>query len=209
MKYIKWLLYAIADFAFTLLCYITNPIVVLFANERGNLPSPLKYWQTYDNTLDVEWMITEGIVPKIFRYDYAKHYYYVYEDKSVYPCKEGKVFILNPYFTLWERVQRYFCRLWWLYRNTGYGFSYFICGKEYNPQNIISLKDVEIDTYNTHKHYEVKDSYLWRFYYTKPWFWKFYIRIYFGWKLNKSDKILDRAMIAFFINPFRTIKDDK
>lgn len=209
MKYIRWFLYVIADFAFTILCYFTNPIVVLFADERGRLPKIFKLWQTYDNTLDVGWMVTEGIVPKIFRYNYNSHYYYVYEDKSKYPCEPGKVYIVNPNFTLWERVQRYFCRLWWLYRNTGYGFSYYVCGKEYNPQNIIALKDYKDTKYNECHHYEIKDSYLWRFYYTKPWFWKFYLRIYFGWKLNHSEMTLDKAMIAFFINPFRMIKEDE
>ena len=103
MKYIRWFLYVIADFVFTILCYFTNPIVVLFADERGRLPKIFKLWQTYDNTLDVGWMVTEGIVPKIFRYNYNSHYYYVYEDKSKYPCEPGKVFIVNPLIAkAWE-----------------------------------------------------------------------------------------------------------
>lgn len=82
MNFLTWLMYVILDVLFTIVCYFTNPIVVLFANREGNLPSIFKWWQTYDNTLDVEWMITEGIVPKIFRYDYKKHYLYISEYKK-------------------------------------------------------------------------------------------------------------------------------
>jgi hypothetical protein len=58
--------YCVLEIIFTIVCYLTNPIVVLFADEYGNLPYSLRYWQTWDNTLDVEWMITENKVPKIF-----------------------------------------------------------------------------------------------------------------------------------------------
>lgn len=206
MNFLIWLMYVILDVLFTIVCYFTNPIVVLFANREGNLPSIFKWWQTYDNTLDVEWMITEGIVPKIFRYDYKKHYLYISEYKKVYPCVPGYVIVLNNDFTLIEKIQRYFCRLLWLYRNTGYGFSYYVCGKEYEPKNVETPIDLENSKYDTKKLYRYKN--LWRVYYTKIWLWKFYIRIYLGWKLNKSDMDLDRAMIACFIHPFRIVKEE-
>ena len=205
MNFLIWLIYVILDVLFTLVCYITNPIVVLFADQKGNLPNIFKWWQTYDNTLDVEWMITEKVVPKIFRYDYKKHYLYIAEYKKVYPCVPGYVVVLDPNFTWKELVQRYFCRLWWLYRNTGYGFSYYVCGKEYNPKKLETPINLQTDKYNTKVlyYYQTEHIKLWRVYYTKIWLWKFYIRIYLGWKLNKSDMDLDRAMIACFIHPFR------
>ena len=43
-----------------LLCLVTNPIVVLFCDKYGNLPKIFRLWQTYDNCLDVDWMISEG-----------------------------------------------------------------------------------------------------------------------------------------------------
>lgn len=205
MKYLVWAFYAILDILFNIVCYFTNPIVVLFADEYGNLPKCLRYWQTYDNTLDVEWMVTENVVPKIFQYDFNKHYKYHYEDKSVYPCIAGKVDLLDPNFTLKERIQRYFCRLLWLYRNTGYGFSYEVSGKEYNPQDIVVIEEYNYGKDNEKHVYDLNNSYLWRFYYTKCWFWKFYIRIYLGWKLCKSDLTKDKAMIAMFVHPFRMV----
>ena len=39
MKYIKWFLLAIIDLLFNVVCYLTNPIVLLFADELGNLPA--------------------------------------------------------------------------------------------------------------------------------------------------------------------------
>ena len=77
-----WPLYAIAEAISVIIAYITNPIVVLFADEYGNLPDCLRWWTTFDNCLDVRWMITENKVPKIFQYDYDKHYKYFPEDKG-------------------------------------------------------------------------------------------------------------------------------
>ena len=109
-----WILYAILTIVSMVVAYITNPIVVLFADEKGNLPHCFRWWQTYDNCLDVGWMISEGHVPKLFRYDFDKHYIYHPEDKS-YGLNPGYVDIIDPKFTIKERIQRYFCRLAWLY----------------------------------------------------------------------------------------------
>jgi hypothetical protein len=76
MIFLKWAFLAILDLLFTIQCYVTNPIVCLFADEYGNLPNALRWWQTWDNTLDVEWMVTESKVPKLFQYDYNRHYVY-------------------------------------------------------------------------------------------------------------------------------------
>ena len=66
---LSWPFFALLDFVFSLICYVTNPIVVLFADEYGNLPRILRWWQTYDNCLDIDWMIYEGNVLPIFRYE--------------------------------------------------------------------------------------------------------------------------------------------
>ena len=50
----KWVWTAFKDILFNIIAYITNPIVVLFTDKYGNLPHSLRYWQTYDNCLDVE-----------------------------------------------------------------------------------------------------------------------------------------------------------
>jgi hypothetical protein len=45
----SWLLYVCLDLIFTVLCYLTNWFVVIFADEKGQLPKVFKLWQTYDN----------------------------------------------------------------------------------------------------------------------------------------------------------------
>ena len=134
-----WPLYAIAECIAVIIAYITNPIVVLFADEYGKLPYCLRWFTTYDNDLDVRWMVTENKVPKIFQYDYDKHYKYFPEDKGNGYVVAGHVEILDPNFTTKEKVQRYFCRLAWLYRNTAYTFSYEVLGKRVFPKNIIVI----------------------------------------------------------------------
>ena len=77
----NWILYIIADVAFSIICYLTNWLVIFFADEYGNLPKCLRWWQTYDNCLDVDFIAKE-VVPKIFRYDFDKHYIYYPEVKD-------------------------------------------------------------------------------------------------------------------------------
>lgn len=190
--------YVLLEIIFTIVCYLTNPIVVLFADEYGNLPYSLRYWQTWDNTLDVEWMITENKVPKIFQYDYGKHYKYIYEDhdKNI----PGHVNILNPNFTLIERFKRYFCRLAWLYRNTGYGFSYEVTGKDINGADIIKRSDINKRQYRN-QIYHTDDAFMIR--YEKPWCKYFKWRIFLGWKMQDVDSTqTKRCMLALYVSPF-------
>ena len=127
----KWVWTAFKDILFNVIAYLTHK---------------LRYWQTYDNCLDVEWMITEGVVPKFFRYDFNKHYVYHYEvkkdDGTLIP---GHVDILDDNFTIKERIQRYFCRLLWLNRNCAYGYSYEVSGINYNSS------DMEVVTNTKHE----------------------------------------------------------
>lgn len=208
---ISWIIYALLDFLFSLVCYITNPIVVLFADEYGNLPKILRWWQTYDNCLDIEWMISEENVPKIFRYDFNKHYIYHPEEKSKEPIQPGYVELIDPNFTFKEKIQRYFCRLAWLYRNTGYGFSYEITGRDYKMEDVVKHIDYNESTENECHFYTVEDgrsifTKTFRFYYTHPWGKQFYARIYIGWKVTNVESKYGRAMTALFFSPFRMIK---
>jgi hypothetical protein len=193
--------YCVLEIIFTIVCYLTNPIVVLFADEYGNLPYSLRYWQTWDNTLDVGWMVTEGKVPKLFQYDYGKHYVYHWENHDAGIA--GYVDIIDPSFSLWERIQRYFCRLAWLYRNTGYGFSYYVTGKDINGADIVKTEDISTDNYRFQVYY-TKDAFMVR--YDKAWCKWFRWRIFLGWKMQ-SVKTTEtkRCMLALFISPFRRV----
>lgn len=205
----EYILYCLRDILFNIVAYITNPIVVLFADEYGNLPRVLRYWQTYDNCLDVDWMVTKGIVPKLFQYDFNKHYRYHLEEKdnegNVIP---GYVEILDSHFTIKERIQRYFCRLAWVNRNAAYGFSYEVSGVEYTGDDMSIFRDS-----NHERVVYIPGTNIFSLKFEIPWYCfgkKFDFDIYLGWKLNPSlqrDKKA-RAMLAMRISPFHSWKWD-
>lgn len=204
----KWILQAALELVVMVIAYATNWLVVFFADEYGNLPRCLRWWQTYDNCLDVEWMITEGVVPKIFRYDYGKHYIYNYEIKTDNVMIPGNVIIIDPHFTLWERVQRYFCRVAWLYRNSNYGFSYEVNGRTIDGTKNVVVTD--INEKNNRQWFSYVPSNLWSctwsWFYCKqycPWF---RLRIYLGWKLKSITSGTQRAMLAISLNPFKSLE---
>lgn len=199
-----YIFYLILDIMFTLICYVTNPVVILFSNEHGELPYPLRWWQTYDNCIDIPHTINSG-VPKLFRYDFDKHYKYTPEFKNKYVMKPGYVEILDPNFTVCEKIQRYICRNVWLYRNTAYGFSYEVCGryvladkvKTYVDYNYAKNDKCYIAVVNDNRIFLNKT---WSIFYTKKYCKWFYLRIYLGWKFKGT---AGQSMIAFHINPFR------
>lgn len=199
-----YIFYLILDILFTLICYVTNPVVILFSNEHGELPYSLRWWQTYDNCINIPHTINSG-VPKLFRYDFDKHYKYTPEFKNKYAMKPGYVEILDPNFTVWEKIQRYFCRNVWLYRNTAYGFSYEVCGryvfadkvKTYVDYNYAENDKCYIAVVNDNRIFLNKT---WSIFYTKKYCKWFYLRIYLGWKFKGT---AGQSMIAFHINPFR------
>ena len=207
--------YFVAVF-FQILCYITNPIVVLFCDKYGNLPKIFRLWQTYDNCLDIDWMIYEEVVPKMFRYDFNKHYRYYHEVKTNDDFVPGHVAILDDDFTFKERIQRYFCRLLWLYRNTAYGFAYRILGITYTGINQHVLENDQTkgkqifvsfieDPHGIDRYFSVKSAEYWTVPFTNK---QFRFDIYLGWKLAGTQEYTNekRAMIAIRINPFLSVK---
>ena len=123
---------AILNIVVSILCYITNPIVVFFADEVGELHGFLKNWQTWDDSLDVRFMVVEK-VPSIFRYDFDSKYISSREPLSdpKYGRDKGCVILKpNAVFSIKEKIQRYFCRLLWLYRNNAYGFAFYFFGRK-------------------------------------------------------------------------------
>ena len=69
----RWFLYAPLQLICMVICYITNPIMVLFADENGELPGLFCLWQTWDDSCDSEDCVTK-YVPKLIRYDFYKYY---------------------------------------------------------------------------------------------------------------------------------------
>lgn len=218
---ILWVVQAIFELCAMVIAYLTNPIVVLFADEYGNLPKCLRYWQTYDNCLDVSWMIYEDCVPDIFKYDFNKHYTYHYEDKSdPSDIKPGHVEIKDPNFTTEEKIKRYFCRLCWLYRNSNYGFSYEVNGRTYNGKD--NKPYVDIDVRNDNRWVSVVENEndaawlkwlklltvaTWSVYIETQYCKWFRFRLYIGWKLKRCfNPVEQRAMLAISVNPFKSLE---
>lgn len=198
-----WIILAILDFIFTIVCYLTNPIVALFADERGCLPRVLRWWQTYDNPLDVEWMLSEGHVPKWAMYDFHRHYSYIpeWDAEKITGVRRGYVIVKDGKFTQKEMLQRYICRLCWMYRNTGHGFSYKISGVTVSAADIAvykSIKTLDTEIYIANARWGK-----WCIYYEAPWCKKFRWRIYLGWKYKWMSSGEKRCMLACFVWPFR------
>ena len=63
MKYLKWMVMAVIDVLFNIVAYVTDPIILLFADEVGNLPGWALWWANWDDHLDIDWMVDEGHVP--------------------------------------------------------------------------------------------------------------------------------------------------
>ena len=200
MKYIKFIIYAVIDILFNVICYLTNPFVLLFADEVGNLPAIFRWWENWDDHLDVSWMIDDHHVPFFAEYDFHKHYCYHTPEEAEKLIGEyrGYVDLLDGNFTWKERFQRYICRVWWLYRNCAYGFSYYVTGIDVYKADIVKVKTEEKDGYvwfTTPYAFCYKDE--------RPSFLHFHWDNYIGWKfnwLNCNEE--ERCMLACRITPF-------
>lgn len=203
----KWIICAVSEIFATIIAYVTNPVVCLFADEYGELPRALKWWQTYDNCLDIDWMVYEHCVPKFAEYDFNKHYRYHLEEKfEDGTVIAGYVEVIDGNFTLKEKIQRYICRLAWLYRNCNYGFSYYVNGAEVKQEDIVVVKKQK-EPYELCLCYE-KGKSLWNTHWCafvdKPYCKWFRLRVYLGWKLKSLHS--GRHMLALFVSPFRLVK---
>ena len=196
-----WLLYEIIQLPLMLFCYLTNPIVCLFADEKGDLPKIFKLWQTWDDCCDVRFYVLEE-VPKFLRYDYDRHYEEITihtDELSKMGCFRYGVRIKDPHFTLKERLQRYLCRVGWLTRNCGYGIAFWLFGKTVDRDSVKEKVYPQDSEHSLTIGWD-KSKNIW----TRPWwvksnrvFWKiFEWNIYLGWKWWPDSNRFRRTMIA-------------
>ncbi len=132
MMYLRYFLCWIGSCIVSIFCYVTNPIVILFCDENGELPGFLSLWQTWDDSCDSEYYMTE-CVPGFLNYGFYSKYYpqtKVATPELALVGRERWVTQIRPnaVFSVKERIQRYFCRLLWLTRNCGYGFNFWCFG---------------------------------------------------------------------------------
>ena len=193
-----WFLYFLVSLVCMVLCYITNPFVVPFADINGELPTILKYWQTWDNSVFCRDSVEHA--PNFLQYDWTKHYReYKGTDPYLASVNRDRWFVscIDPDFTLWERVQRYCCGVLWLTRNCSYGFSFYLLGLTVSPTLEIS------ESANTKFVKEVYGQGLWgawEYKNTAPiftlWGWTVHWNNLLGWKIDESAQFDTRAMIA-------------
>ena len=193
-----WFLYFLLSLVCMILCYITNPFVVPFADINGELPSLLKYWQTWDNSVFCRESVENA--PEFLRYDWSRHYTeHIDSDPYLQSVNRSRWYVscIDPNFTLWERIQRYFCGVLWLTRNCSYGFSFYLLGLTVSPTLEIT------ESANTKFVREVYGQGLWgawMYKNTAPIFsafgWTVHWNNLIGWKIDETAHFDTRAMIA-------------
>jgi len=193
-----WFLYFLVSLVCMVLCYITNPIAMLFADINGELPYFWKYWQTWDNSVFCRESVENA--PKFLQYDWVKHYTeHIDSDPYLESVNRKRWYVscIDPNFTLWERIQRYFCGVLWLTRNCSYGFSFYMLGLTVSPT--LEIKE----SANTKFVREVYGQGLWgawEYKNTAPIFtafgWTVHWNNLLGWKIDESAQFDTRAMIA-------------
>nr|DAP54846.1 MAG TPA: Envelope protein [Caudoviricetes sp.] len=198
----NWLLYELLNILFTFLCYLTNWFVVLFCDEYGNLPPIFKLWQTWDDTCNPRFHVLE-VMPSFLQYDYDRHYReYVGADTKLKKLGRTRCYveILDPNFSVKERIQRYICRVMWLMRNNSYGFAFYLLGRKIRGTDLTVFKEKCDD--KGHKMYFAADMSkpIWK----RPWViscdmpinrWMRW-EVFAGWKVAPKDKDMSQRMIA-------------
>jgi len=195
---VLWFLYFLLSLVCMILCYLTNPFVVPFCDLNGELPRFLKYWQTWDNSVFCRESVENA--PEFLRYYWAKHYTeHLDSDPYLQSVNRSRWYVscIDPNFTLWERIQRYFCGVLWLTRNCSYGFSFYMLGVNVSP--ILQITTSE----NTVSVWEILAGNLcgaFMYKNTAPIFsafgWTVHWNNLIGWKIDTDANVTTRAMIA-------------
>lgn len=195
---IKWIILAPFALAITLLCYILNPIVVLFADSDSELHGFLKNFQTWDNSLTPSDIVK--IFPEWLSDFWHEHYIETTLELPEYNRIRWVTPCWNDEFNIIDRLRRYVCRTLWLTRNCAYGFFF------YPPFGVMPsdlVKDGKWE-YNTNKgklwgEFAYKNSDL----AFKVGEYSFYYNIYIGWKLEEGKQ----SMYAFRPLAFKIEKE--
>ena len=128
----KWFLFILPDWLLIAVSYVVVPFIVSFCDKHGELHGFLRNFQTWDDSCDSSFCVKE-VVPSFLRYNWDSKFI-EFEDvdpelnrRRIYTKKR-----LFARFTFWESVQRYCCRVIWLWRNPAYGFGIRLFGVKAN-----------------------------------------------------------------------------
>ena len=208
-----WFLYAPINYLLMLFCYITNPIVLLFCDEAGELPKYFRLWQTWDDSCNPKFYIEK--VPKFLRYNYDKHYVeYWAADDRLKSMGRNRCYakVIDPKFTLKERIQRYICRVMWLSRNCAYGFAFYAFGRNRAGSDLVAIRERSLeDGQYIHFYWDKHENIFTRTWSLKTnWHINKNLRweVYAGWKIDPSSQNRRQCMIAVRV-AFRFIRQKK
>lgn len=186
---LRYLIYYILQIIFSIICYLTNWLVVLlFCDGVGELKGIFHLWQTWDDTCDAyDWNMKFS--PKWLRYDYLSKYevYKIYDENTKRCIKKVKL-KENATFTKKERWLRYINRCAWLYRNNAYGFAFYLLGLRAKPVNL-KERILKIDSNGNRRSLYTdtteRNPLLWKFRYKDDTICmdgKLRWKVYLGWK---------------------------
>ncbi len=197
-----WLIYLPFSLLAMILCYLTNPFVVLFCDEDGELHGIFKYWQTHDNSCNPSDVTEHKQLPSFLLYDWKKHYL-EYKDTTPELAAVGRdrwfTQCIDSHWTLWERIQRYICRVYWLTRNCSYGWAFWVLGITPGIRWAVEKNDGE--TIYVHEDYvSWRLDGAWKHKSTAKictiFGWALHWNTFLGWKVDESASVDTRAMIA-------------
>ncbi len=187
---IKWFLYMPLVLLTTVLCYLTNWFIVLFCDKEGELSAPiLRLWQTFDNSCNPQ-EITEYF-PSFLSNFWSNHYTEAEIQTPEYKeLGRSRWYSLcfDDSFTVWERIQRYICRVLWLMRNNACGWAFFVFGEFSNHNTLVE------DGHWVYEKDVPKKYGLWAYKNSDEVFsfWRIHVywNIYVGYKLDMSKDCL-------------------
>lgn len=117
MYKLLWLIYLVPSLLVEMFCWITNPIACLFVRKDPRHDVVKRLGKTY-HTLDREYL--RGIFYLWQTHDNAadEGWYGLYDIAFIRGATQA------DYDNSW--LIRYWCRVWWLSRNTAYGWHYLL-----------------------------------------------------------------------------------
>lgn len=197
-------LYFIGAIFFTVLCYLTNWLVVLFMDTKtGELPGFLRYWSTWDDSLIGHFQVS--CAPKFLQYDVdSKYEEYLGTTEELEKLGRKRWFARmkeGATFTFVEKLKRYACAVLWLYRNNSYGFCFYLLGKDVTGTDLVytAKEDKYYVAYESTKSIWNR---AWIYKNERKIFDKVSWNIFMGWKIDESSTKPTRAMVAIRILAF-------
>lgn len=174
---LRYLLLLIPNIIMWIVGLILAPILPFFCNEKGELPSAFRWFETFD-------------YPQLFFSDA--------DSTAMWPFLDT---ISNASLKL------YLQRFLWLCRNTSYGFAYYFSGYDYKKADIKWVKIFDNGEEDESIGYDINANpwfdggFRWAGFKRYP-FMSYGVGWYFGWKFS-IDEEKGRAMYAMRLSPFR------